>query len=178
MTVQEALEILHGETREDALYQYDREDRPYILARAERMAIEALEEIEQYKVLGTPKEIKIREVSARQLSEAYLSNLTELREYQSLGTVEELTNQKHNLSVAYKVIAELQQKDWIPCEEGLPSDTAIHEVTAQFSNGTFYTEFAYYDESREEWWKFDDDGTVDVVAWKEGSEPYKKEGAE
>ena len=72
----------------------------------------------------------------------------------------------------------LNADKWIPCEERLPSDTAIHEVTAQFSNGTFYTEFAYYDESREEWWKFDDDGIVNVVAWKEGSEPYKKEGAE
>jgi rubrerythrin len=58
MTVQEALEILHGETREDALYQYDREDRPYILARAERMAIQALEEVEQYRALGTVEELK------------------------------------------------------------------------------------------------------------------------
>ena len=48
------------------------------------------EELEQYRALGTPKEIKIREVSSAQLGKAYLSNLTELREYQSLGTVEEL----------------------------------------------------------------------------------------
>ena len=72
-----------------------------------------------------------------------------------------------------QVIDEQPKTDWIPCEERLPSDTAIHEVTAKFSNGTFYTEFAYYDESREEWWKFDDDGTVNVIAWKEHSEPYK-----
>lgn len=58
MTVQEALEILHGDTREDALYQYDREDRPYILARAEIMAIKALEEVEQYRALGTVEELK------------------------------------------------------------------------------------------------------------------------
>jgi hypothetical protein len=58
MIVQEALEILHGDTREDALYQYDREDRPYILARAERMAIKALEEVEQYRALGTVEELK------------------------------------------------------------------------------------------------------------------------
>lgn len=68
-----------------------------------------------------------------------------------------------------------QPKDdrWIPCSERLPNDTAIHEVTAQFKNGTAYTEFAYYDESREEWWKFDDDGLVNVIAWREHSEPYK-----
>lgn len=64
---------------------------------------------------------------------------------------------------------------WIPCSERLPSDTAIHEVTAQFRNGTIYTEFAYYDEAREEWWKFDDDGIVNVIAWKEQSQPYKGE---
>lgn len=58
MTVQHALEILHGETREEALYQYDREDRPYILARAERMAIQSLEELEQYRALGTVEELK------------------------------------------------------------------------------------------------------------------------
>ena len=58
MTVQEALKILHGETREDALYIYDREDRPYILAEAERMAIKALEEVEQYRALGTVEELK------------------------------------------------------------------------------------------------------------------------
>lgn len=63
---------------------------------------------------------------------------------------------------------------WIPCSERLPNDTAIHEVTARFSNGSIYTEFAYYDESREEWWKFDDDGIVNVIAWKEHSEPYKE----
>lgn len=80
--------------------------------------------------------------------------------------------------VMAKEALEQPKTDWISCEERLPSDTAIHEVTAKFSNGTFYTEFAYYDESREEWWKFDDDGTVNVVAWKEGSEPYKKEGVE
>ena len=63
---------------------------------------------------------------------------------------------------------------WIPCSERLPNDTAIHEVTAKFSNGTIYTEFAYYNESIEEWWKFDDDGIVNVIAWKEHSEPYKE----
>ena len=63
--------------------------------------------------------------------------------------------------------------EWIPCSERMPRDAAIHEVTVLSSNGTTYTEFAYYDESREEWWKFDDDGMVNVIAWKEHSEPYK-----
>lgn len=65
---------------------------------------------------------------------------------------------------------------WIPCSERLPSDCAIHEVTAQFRNGKTYTEFAYYDETKEEWWKHDDDGLVNVIAWKEPSDPYQPKG--
>lgn len=64
--------------------------------------------------------------------------------------------------------------EWIPVSERLPNDIAIHEVTARFRNGIVYTEFAYYDELREEWWKFDDDSIVNVIAWKETSEPYKE----
>lgn len=65
---------------------------------------------------------------------------------------------------------------WIPCSERLPSDCEIHEVTAQFSNGKVYTEFAYYDEAKEEWWKHDNDGLVNAIAWKEPSEPYQPKG--
>lgn len=75
-----------------------------------------------------------------------------------------------------KISLETKTSDkWIPCSERLPNDTAIHEVTEQFNNGKIYTEFAYYDESRGEWWKFDDDGIVNVIAWKEHSEPYQGE---
>lgn len=73
---------------------------------------------------------------------------------------------------------QIEKCNWVPCSERLPSDCAIHEVTAQFSNGKIYTEFAYYDDSREEWWKFDDDGLVNVLAWKEHSEPYKEGGTD
>ena len=65
---------------------------------------------------------------------------------------------------------------WIPCSERLPSDCEIHEVTAQFSNGKVYTEFAYYDEAKGEWWKHDNDGLVNVIAWKEPSAPYQPKG--
>ena len=59
-------------------------------ARALATAIQALEEIQQYRAIGTVKEIKIREAQFARLSEGYLSDLTLLREYQSIGTVEEL----------------------------------------------------------------------------------------
>lgn len=94
--------------------------------------------------------------------------------------MEQEYDRKSDLMKALKMAVESLATDiyvgskWIPCSERLPNDTAIHEVTAQFSNGTIYTEFAYYDESIEEWWKFDDDGIVNVIAWKEHSEPYKE----
>lgn len=84
------------------------------------------------------------------------------------------TEEKEALTMAIEALEKQEDSKWIPCSERLPNDIAIHEVTAKFSNGTIYTEFAYYDESREEWWKFDDDGIVNVIAWKEHSEPYKE----
>lgn len=49
-----------------------------------------LDEIQQYREIGTVKEIKIREGQFARLSEGYLHDLGILREYQSIGTVEEL----------------------------------------------------------------------------------------
>lgn len=70
--------------------------------------------------------------------------------------------------------AEKYNKDWIPCSERLPSDCANREVTAQLNNGKLYTELAYYDEARKEWWNHD--GLLNVIAWKESSEPYQPKG--
>lgn len=53
------------------------------------IAIEALEEIQQYREIGTVKEIKIREAQFARLSEGYLTDLTALREYMAIGTVDE-----------------------------------------------------------------------------------------
>ena len=52
-------------------------------------AIEALEEIQQYREIGTVKEIKIREAQFARLSEGYLTDLIALREYMAIGTPEE-----------------------------------------------------------------------------------------
>lgn len=40
-----AIRIMDGSTREDELYLYDSEDRPYLIARAENMALQALKEL-------------------------------------------------------------------------------------------------------------------------------------
>lgn len=58
MTENEAIEILGRKTRKQVLYQYEALDRPYVIAQAEHIAIKALQEIQQYRAIGTVKECK------------------------------------------------------------------------------------------------------------------------
>lgn len=57
---------------------------------------------------------------------------------------------------------------WIPVEENLPNAGEIVFVTVKRG----YVESGYYDDAREEWWKVDDDGILDVIAWFPSPEPY------
>ena len=73
--------------------------------------LSTLEEIQQYREIGTVKEIKIREAQFARLSEGYLKDLSLLREYQSLGTVEEIQKAIENLplhKVEHKLLQEYQ----------------------------------------------------------------------
>lgn len=82
---------------------------------------------------------------------------------------------REGLCISKVIVQEVEEEyndGWIPCSERLPEDYEIHEVTAKFSNGRLYNEFAYYDESKEEWWKHDESGIVSVIAWKEHTELY------
>lgn len=58
MTENEAILIMDGSTRDDHLYMYDAEDRPYLIARAENIALNALKEIQAYRAIGTVEEFK------------------------------------------------------------------------------------------------------------------------
>lgn len=44
-----AIRIIDGSTREEELYMYDREDRPYIVAQAENVALKALKELKSVR---------------------------------------------------------------------------------------------------------------------------------
>ena len=65
--------------------------------KAMELAVKSLEEIQQYRAIGTVKEIKIREAQAKRLSEGYLTNLGILREYQSIGTPEKIKEELDHL---------------------------------------------------------------------------------
>ena len=98
--------------------------------------------------------------------------------YKDCGECEAYNKEKHHCPKFCKVITEAvkeieENHRLVICSEYLPDDGEIHEVTAQFSNGMTYTEFAYYDVSRNEWWKYDDRGRVNVIAWRKHTAPYQ-----
>lgn len=81
-----------------------------------------------------------------------------------------------------ELAAERQKHRWIPWDgKNLPPEGELVEVT--FKPKVLKTpcrDIGYYDRDREEWWKYDEDGLLDVIAWREPSEPYQPEkgGAE
>ena len=108
------------------------------------MAIQALEEVEQYRALGTVEELK----EAKKL----------------LEKLEEL-----------KFANEQPKTDWIPCTVvNHPEHCNDCEVTIKDTIG-YFRDIAYY---TDKWRRLADETPVNVIAWKEPSRPYKKEGAE
>ena len=69
-----------------------------------------------------------------------------------------------------EIIRKHMNDGWIPVEERLPiNDEGAVEVTVKRG----YRTVGYYDQYREEWWTLDEDSILDVIAWKEPSEPYR-----
>lgn len=69
MNYSDAIQILDGATREDYLYQYEKEDRPYVIARAERTAIKAIKELLSYKEM----EKKLNGISIEQVVNGFIA---------------------------------------------------------------------------------------------------------
>ena len=78
---------------------------------AMELAVKSLEEIQQYRAIGTVKEIKIREAQAKRLSEGYLTNLGILREYQSIGTPDECRAAAEKQKAKKPIIKSKRTKD-------------------------------------------------------------------
>ena len=62
------------------------------------------------------------------------------------------------------------ENKWVPVERDLPPGGEIVHVTVRRG----YVEVGYYDDVREEWWKVDDEGLLDVIAWHPAPDPYKE----
>ena len=74
-----------------------------------------------------------------------------------------------------EIIRKHMNDGWVSVEERLPiNDEGAVEVTVKRG----YRTVGYYDQYREEWWTLDEDSILDVIAWKEPSEPYRPERSE
>lgn len=97
----------------------------------------------------------------------------EVEEYMEIDFSDEYnTGFKDMAYMAKKIIRKYMNDGWIPVDERLPiNDEGAVEVTVRRG----YRTVGYYDQYREEWWTLDEDSILDVIAWKEPSEPYHQE---
>ena len=103
MTEQMAIKTITDVVDEKRKYFYESSDIYKTLSESVEVVLQALNELQQYRAIGTVKEIKIREAQFQRLSEGYLIDLASLREYRELGTIEEFQALKEK-SVAKKPI--------------------------------------------------------------------------
>ena len=117
MTENDAILIMDGSTRDDELYLYDAEDRPYLIARAENMALNALKEIQAYRAIGTVEELQsMKENGAftgTELAQIAVCQM-ELQKYMAIGTIEEFKALKEK-NEPKKPIERFTGNEWV-CE--------------------------------------------------------------
>lgn len=103
MTEQEAIEFLKGYTDEDVYTEK--------CINAHKTAISALEEIQQYRALGTVDDIKkIIGFLSLDGEKGLIDDATLLNQYRMLGTVEELKEAREK-QIAKKVIKKTENAD-------------------------------------------------------------------
>ena len=88
---------------------------------------------------------------------------------------EKFGEQCNALDVIYAVLRVIDEQpkvgEWIPVEERLPKEARAVEVTMYDGNraiGHFYNRL-------DTWFDSINDGAIDVIAWKEPSEPWEGE---
>lgn len=77
------------------------------------MVNEILNELQQYREIGTVREIKIKQAEMQVLSKRYLSDLGELMKYQSIGTVEECRDNNDFLEFLYNHIPPNEMEQYL-----------------------------------------------------------------
>lgn len=61
--------------------------------------------------------------------------------------------------------------EWIPCSEGLPEEARAVEVTMYDGNRAI----GHFNNRLDTWFDSINGGFIDVIAWKEPSEPWEEE---
>lgn len=77
------------------------------------------------------------------------------------------------LDVIYAVLRVIDEQpkvgEWIPCSERLPEEARAIEVTMYDGSRAI----GHYYKRLEAWFDSINDGAIDVIAWKEPSEPWE-----
>lgn len=77
------------------------------------------------------------------------------------------------LDVIYAVLRVIDEQpkvgEWIPCSERLPEEVRAIEVTMYDGSRAI----GHYYKRLEAWFDSINDGAIDVIAWKEPSEPWE-----
>ncbi|MCI5612056.1 MAG: DUF551 domain-containing protein [Roseburia sp.] len=143
--------------------------------------INALEEIQKYREIGTPE--KVNEELDRLRNDNDCQGLyftleerqdlarqhRELEEYKAICTVEECRE---------AVEKQKAKQGWIPCSERLPEEHKLYDITFKNSAG-IHSDSAIYNPYLKRWlWDADETELVEneILAWAEKREPYQPKG--
>ena len=150
MTENEAIEIL--------TLSNDMKKKLPNLQEVYEFAVKALEEIQQYRNLGTIEFLT-------DMKSNYVEVLSDLRQYQKIGTVEEC---RQNKAIAETAIS----GKWIPCSEQLPK----RHIDVLVSLSDYGCVMAWYSEVNKCWKSSSTDNVITskVIAWQQLPEPYQE----
>ena len=88
---------------------------------------------------------------------------------------ESFGEQCNSLDVIYAMLQLIDEQpkvgEWIPCSERLPEEVRAIEVTMYDGSRAI----GHYYKRLEAWFDSINDGAIDVIAWKEPSEPWEGE---
>lgn len=79
---------------------------------------------------------------------------------------------------AKDIIRKYMTDGWIPVEEWLPEVTEEDIIPVEVTTMGGLRTVGCYFEYMNEWYALDGDSKLDVIAWKEPSEPYQPERSE
>ena len=88
---------------------------------------------------------------------------------------ESFGEQCNSLDVIYAMLQLIDEQpkvgEWIPCSERLPEETRAVEVTMYDGNRAI----GHFNNRLDTWFDSINGGFIDVIAWKDPSEPWKGE---
>ena len=109
----------------------------------------------------------VRMEFSRKINKKLIAEIREKIRPESFG------EQCNSLDVIYAMLQLIDEQpkvgEWIPCSERLPEEVRAIEVTMYDGSRAI----GHYYKRLEAWFDSINDGAIDVIAWKEPSEPWE-----